>query len=353
MKSRYPITIMVSLFFCAVLAGACSSTPRELPQGGERASRERIAVFPFENLTEEPDALEKVMPVLRARLEGEGFELVDEKDIEAFFLRERVRVTGSISKEVAQKLAKELNAQAVMLGAVSSFSVKENPQAGLVARLVDPASGRVVWANSASVTGEDFTKILGLGTVRKVEDLVPKAVDRLLASFGTAPSQKEAPYRVAVMPFRNRADARDAGAVVTYMFLTEVFKSPKFEVVEYGDIRKTVIDARITARGELDYKNIEALASSLGVDGVVIGTVERYSESLDVSLLAEVGISVRLVDARTKRIVWYDSRSMKGDDAVVILDWGRMRSADKVAGRIVTALVGKMERVHGIETSNR
>ncbi len=53
--------------------------------------------------------------------------------------------------------------------------------------------------------------------------------------------------------------------------------------MEYGDIRRLTVDFRIRHRGELDYKNIGGMSEALGVDGIVVGTVELFSDGLDTS----------------------------------------------------------------------
>ena len=80
-----------------------------------------------------------------------------------FLLKERIRSTGYISKDIAGKLGEELNVKAIMVGSINSFSIGENPRIGFSARLVDSSDGAILWANHAAATGEDFTTILGLG----------------------------------------------------------------------------------------------------------------------------------------------------------------------------------------------
>ena len=57
----------------------------------------------------------------------------------------------------------------------------------------------------------------------------------------------------------------------------------------------------------------------------------------------DIMISARLLDARDNRILWYNSRQLNGDDKIKVLDWGKIRSADKVAYSAVSELVENME----------
>jgi len=146
------------------------------------------------------------------------------------------------------------------------------------------------------------------------------------------------------MPFQNKSKHKDAGMVVTYMFLVGLFKHAGYEPVEYGDIRRLTVDFRIRHRGELDYKNIGGMSEALGVDGIVVGTVELFSDGLDTSLPPEVAISARLISAHKDRIVWSDSIQLNGDGDIIALDWGRIRAVDNVAYKVVKKLIQKMEK---------
>jgi TolB-like protein len=306
----------------------------------------RIALFPFENLTDEKTALEQLMPVLRTQLEGKGLEIIDENSLNNILLKKRVRNTGYISKDLAQEVGKKLNVKAIMVGSINSFYLRENPQVGLLARLIDSSDGSILWANQASATGEDFTKILGLGTVKSMDRLISIVAERLFSSFSVTPlnKEKELTHRIAVMPFQNKSRHKDAGTIVTYMFLVELFNNTGFEPVEYGEIRKMVVDLRIRHKGELDYNSIKELSETLGVDGILVGTVMLYSDGLDTSSPPQVAVSARLINARKNRIIWSDSLQVNGNEDIIVLDWGKIRSVDNVAYKVVSKLVQKMEK---------
>src|SRR4030042_3428300 len=298
------------LFFalCTLLLALCFSLFSNV-EAAQQSDKLRIALFPFENLTDDNNALKEIMSVLKSQLEKKGLEIVDDDSLNKFLLKERIRSTGYVSRDIAQKMGKELNVKAVLVGSITSYYPIKNPQVGILARLLDSANGVILWANQASATGEDYTKILGLGTVKTMDRLIPIVVGRLLDSFSneTSPKAKELTHRIAVMPFQNKSKHKDAGMVVTSMFLVELFKNKGYEPVEYGDIRRLIVDYRIRHRGELDYKNIEGLSEALGADGIVVGTVELFSDGLDTSSPPEVAISARLINARKSRILWSDS----------------------------------------------
>ena len=345
------------LFFASLGCATQSSQKKEpaavsshkqtsvVPRLIQKGSKERIALFPFENFSEDKNALTVIMPLLRDRLEARGLEVLDEDSLNRFLLKERIRSTGYISKDMARKIGEELSVQAVLVGSINSFFPGENPRVGFSARLINSSDGTVLWANHASATGEDFSTVLGLGRVRTIDRLASKVTDKLLDSFSITPHYKEieSTYRIAVMPFQNKSKIKDAGMIATYMFLVELFKNQKFETVEYGEIRRLTVDLRVRGKGELDLKNTEAISKSLGADGILVGTVELYNEG-EGSLPPEVLISARLIDARKNRILWYDGYQYSGDDGIIILDWGRIRSAENVAYKAVSKLLKEMSK---------
>ncbi len=337
---------LLSFAFSILIIYASAGCAAQLSRSEIKEPNVKIALFPFENFSDDKDVLKQVIPVLRNRLENKGLEILDDESLNRFLLKERIRYSGYISKDVARKIESELNVKAILTGSVNSFSAAENPIVGLSARLIDSSSGQILWANHASASGEDFITILGMGKIGSVGKLIPKVADRLLDSFNAELPRKEveSTYRIAVMPFQNKGKAKDAGMIATYMALAELFKHRRFVPVEYGDIRKSVVNLSVRRKGELDYRSIDELSKSLDVDGFLVGTVEGYSAQLDTMSPPEVVISIRLIDAHKKRILWYDSCQMNGDDGIFIFDWGKLRTVDEVASRVISTLIKKMER---------
>lgn len=311
----------------------------------QKNPRERLALFPFENFSEDKNALTSVIPVLRERLEAKGFEVLDEDTLNKFLLKERIRSTGYITKDIARKLKEEANVAVILLGSINSFVSGENPRVGLSARLINPLDGSIVWANHTSATGEDFTTILGLGRIITIDRLTYKVTDKLLETFRMLPlaKERESTYRIAILPFQNKSRLKDVGMIVTYMFLMELFRNKNFEPIEFGDVRSLLVDLRVKDKGEIDFKKTEAISSSSGVDGIIVGTVETYNEE-EVTAPPEVSISARLIDTRKGRIMWSGRYQSKGDDNIFVFDWGRMRSAESVADRVVSKLLHEMNK---------
>ncbi len=329
--------VAILLTLCSLLSVVCTV------HAAQTDVKEIIALFPFENLSEDKNALAAVMPAVKLRLEAKGFEVLDEEKLNNFLLRERIRSTGYVSRDVARRLGEQLNVKAVLVGSVNSFFTGDDPRIGLSARLINSSDGGILWANHSSASGDDFTTILGLGRVTAIDKLSSRVADKLLDSFRTAPADKEmeSTYRIAVMPFQNSSKVKDAGSIATYIFIVELFKDKKFIPVEYGEVRRLVVDLRVRERGELDFKKTERISESSGVDGILVGTVDIYREK-DGTAPPEAEISARLIDARRDKILWCDSFRLKGDDDIIVLDWGRINTAENVVYKAASKLLKGM-----------
>ena len=334
----------ITSFFCVLLIALCYSLCAfGSGYAAEREFRQRVALFPFENLSEDKNAAAFVMPLVRDRLESIGLDMLDEETLEKFLLKERIRCTGYITKSLAGKLGEELNVKKVFIGSINSFYSGENPRIGFSARLVDSVTGDIIWADHASATGDDFTGILGLGSITTIDALAVKVIGKLLSSLSlTLPNKEiESTYRIAVMPFQNNSRMKEAGIAVTYMFIVELFKNRRFIPIEYGEVRRLVVELRVKEKGELDLKKTAAISGASGVDGIIVGTVEKFSEG-EGTMPPEASINARLIDAHKDKLLWSDSNDAKGDDNILVFDLGRMNSAEIVAYKAVLNLVKEM-----------
>ncbi|MEW6570409.1 MAG: CsgG/HfaB family protein [Nitrospirota bacterium] len=339
-KSQKIFTLYFLLFALSYMLLAAEGYAAQNGQIG------RIAIFPFENFSEDRDALTYVMHLITNKLDKK-FDILDEDRLDEFLLKERIRSTGYVSTDIAGKLREELNVEAILIGSINTFEKGDSPTVGFSARLVRSSDGKILWANHAAANGEDFTTILNLGRITDIGKLTSKVLDELLHSFSVVPPAKEteSTFRIAVMPFQNETSSSNVGKIATNLFIVELFKSGKFEPIEFGEVRRLIVDLRVREKGEINFKNIEAISDSSGVDGILVGTVEIYNEGLDNAAPPEVSISARLIDARKGRIIWSDFNEFKGDEDIVVLDWGRIRSVENAAYKAVTALVKEIDRV--------
>jgi TolB-like protein len=325
-------------------SGAAAAAVR--PEAPAAGPDNRVAIFPFDNMTDNMDVMKHVLPTLIHNLEKKGFEVVNKEPLNSFICKERVRTSGYVSAELAGKIRKEFNVSQILTGAIISFSDEDVPEFGILARLIDASDGTILWADYASATGEDFIRILGLGRLKTIFSLIPKVMDKLFASFNVPEfdRQRDPLYRIAVMPFKNSSDFSNAGTIAMYMFMVELIKSREFSPVEFGDIRDSIIELRIRNKGELSYRHMNALSKSLDVRGILVGVIDTYSDGTASASPPVAGMTVRLIDSSDHKIVWYNSGLLTGEDSLIALDWGRIRSVHAVAYQLVSNLVEDMKK---------
>ena len=353
---------ILKLFIIAVLiCGLC------FPSYAGNGRTKRIALLPFENISGQTGLSGEVLTYLEDILKRKGYEVVSGKTVEAVLYKDRIRRTGGISVRNAAALKEVLGVDYVMVGTFYLFAmVKGNPQFGLAARVVS-ADGAVQWANAAGSTGEDFTRILGFGTLTTFPELIPKVITQLFytlpgadeefgpkwhASFQSGSRVTGAfgrvfghrivrtyvsevyklsrPARVAVLPFENFSERMGAARIVTDIFLSELFNAGIYDVMEAGEVEEKIVETDVWPYGGLVDEGVKRLRKSLDVDAVIVGTVESYDEGLKrFSSTPGVRLSVRMLSAREgeeNKILWASYSEGSGKDTQLVLEFGLLRS---------------------------
>jgi len=282
---------------------------------------------------------------LSRKIRSLGYEVVNADDLSTFLCLEGVRDMSRLPTGITRKAGRKLSFNTVLAGAVVSYITENRPEIGIVARMTDTSTGRVLWADYASVTGDDHITLLGLGKIDSLESLFPEVMDRLFVSF----SQKmlESPHaplpRIAVLPFRNVSGAPYAAEIAAHLFTVNLFKSGRYEPVDPGDVRRMLVQLRIRQRGELSYKDLNAFSVTFGTNYLIVGVVEAYRKPKPPAP-PKVSISARLLDTRRNRILWYNSAYLSGEDRIIMFDWGRLRTTDMVADAVVRDFIKRMEK---------
>lgn len=312
----------------------------------KRTEKADIAVLPFENLSDNIYAVDKVMPLVRKYLEERGVKVLDEVGMRAFMVENRIRQRGSFTKKLAERLKQEYSVSYVMVGSIITFKDSSPvPKLGLLGRVINSSNGNIVWTNFASATGIDTVGFLGLGRITDIDKLIPVVLEKFLSplSLEALKNEKNDKIRIAVLPFRNATAIAGAGKIAAYMFIDELSRVPGIQPLEFGDIREEVVSLNMREIGELSYSSIEELSKKMNIDMILLGTVEEYKPSSVESLPPKVLIASRVIDARSKRLLWLDDEELNGDDEIKILDIGKLRSVDMVAHDAIRKIIKRME----------
>jgi hypothetical protein len=119
--------------------------------------------------------------------------------------------------------------------------------------------------------------------------------------------------RVAVLPFENLTSDRFAEKKVRDIFVTSLLSTEVIDVPELGEVMKALESQGITSSEAVTGEVARALGQILGVQGLVLGTVEEYSVNRTLSgACPEIAITLRMLDAKTGNIIWSVSHSERG-----------------------------------------
>ncbi len=111
--------------------------------------------------------------------------------------------------------------------------------------------------------------------------------------------------RVAVLPFKNLSEDRNAGEIVREMVINELLASGLVDVAYTGDVMAAMKRQRIKDPTSLSSKQIRRLAKDLKVQAVIVGTVSKYGMVRLGSISApEVTITLMMADAGSGSIIW-------------------------------------------------
>lgn len=137
--------------------------------------------------------------------------------------------------------------------------------------------------------------------------------------------------KVTVLPFK--APTELIGTSVSDLLTTELMKAGRYELIERGQLSGVLGETEVALSG-LTAGQAAQLGKLVGANGVIVGTVSEYETSaLSGSTYPVVGISARLIDSTTGKIIWSVNHSGRGAAGVTTAQYART-----VAQEMVNAL---------------
>lgn len=120
---------------------------------------------------------------------------------------------------------------------------------------------------------------------------------------------------IAVMPFLNVTKDTDAATKCRELFIAETYITGAFEdIVDEGEMLEVMRKLKIREGDALGKDTIKTLGDNLGVQSLIFGTVQEYTERGTKSAL--FAVSLRMVDVETGEILWLGNASMEGGGSV-------------------------------------
>jgi len=118
--------------------------------------------------------------------------------------------------------------------------------------------------------------------------------------------------RVAVLPFENFTSDEYAGEKIRRLVITDLLLNG-IDVVEPGEVTRTLRDLQVKSLSSMKGADIQSMGKTLGVDGVISGSVEALGTGRGVSVsYPEVSIQLMLLDVSSGGIIWSVQHTVGG-----------------------------------------
>jgi hypothetical protein len=149
----------------------------------------RAAVLPFENLTQDDLADERMQSVfLMEMLEAEVLDIVDPREAQSAMLRLGLNPGAALTAEQAVALGKELQVDGLFFGVVEEYGQsrtdrRNGPEVTAVFGMTETETGSVVWRSQVHATGMSFWKRLFGGGPSSLYAVSRDAVRRALGTL--------------------------------------------------------------------------------------------------------------------------------------------------------------------------
>ena len=162
---RTPIMLFSAL--ALIISGCGHTLERDFVESDSAVSEiKSVVVMPFENLTKFPEAGEIVSELFTTELyQSTHFKILGRNQAKRVMREKKITPPQVIDRRFAQEIGKVLEVDGVFIGSVSEYWYRlekkkrrqagEEPAVGINARLIDVASGDVVWASSHSRSSHD------------------------------------------------------------------------------------------------------------------------------------------------------------------------------------------------------
>ncbi|TSA07106.1 MAG: hypothetical protein D4R73_10250 [Deltaproteobacteria bacterium] len=191
MKRWGAYQFIICLLLACICFG-CARAPKPsfyIRQDFDFSFIKKVAVLPFDNLTNEKFAAERIRRLVINQLLASGLmDVVVSGDVAAALKTAHVESATALPPQQIREIGKALNAQAVLAGSVERYEEPKSgafdaPEVSLTLVMAETDSGSIVWSVNASTGGAGFgTRHFGAraDTISEAsEKVVKKAIGAL------------------------------------------------------------------------------------------------------------------------------------------------------------------------------
>jgi TolB-like protein len=157
------ISALFALSLMLVFVGGCATNTsmQYVRQNIDYSDFKRIAVLPFESLTTDEYAGEKIRKTVITELLSKGVDVVEPGEVTRVLIEQKIKSLGSVRTTDLQNVAKTLGVGALMMGSVEAYGISRGisvsyPEVSINLRLVEASSGNIVWSVCQTSGGPSF-----------------------------------------------------------------------------------------------------------------------------------------------------------------------------------------------------
>jgi len=130
----------------------------------------------------------------------------------------------------------------------------------------------------------------------------------------------------------NETDYPQAGAIVYRVFMAELVRSGRFDVVRQGDIRDLFHDLRIWPGQQPRTEQMKILGDRLGAKIVITGTVVEMTEVANAGIVnPTLAVSLNIVETDPVHLLWCTYHRREGKQYRKVMHFGVVNTATSLA----------------------
>ncbi len=163
MKLSALCSLLFALIFLLVLVSGCATSngTQYMRQNIDYKNIQRIAVLPFESLTTDEYAGEKIRKTVITEVLSRGVDVVEPGEVTRVLIEQKIKSLGSVKTTDLQNMAKILGVGALMMGSVEAYEISRGisvsyPEVSINLRLIETSSGNIIWSVCQTSGGPSF-----------------------------------------------------------------------------------------------------------------------------------------------------------------------------------------------------
>jgi TolB-like protein len=165
------LTVTAFVLMLALSPGCRSVRQTQyLHKNADLGAIQKVAVLPFENLTQERSAADKVQKIFQMELLAlDVFEVAEPGQVTKVLRAGGIATTEALGAKDFQRLGQDLGVDAVFAGTVVDYAETRTgstptPEVTIQVRLIETQTGATIWSTSHTRAGAGIsTRLFGLG----------------------------------------------------------------------------------------------------------------------------------------------------------------------------------------------